>query len=71
MVAAELRTSGKSVVQQALKAGLLINCTQDKVLRFLPPLIIEKQHVDEAIGVLRPVLAALEPAAAMKKGVNA
>jgi acetylornithine aminotransferase/acetylornithine/N-succinyldiaminopimelate aminotransferase len=71
MVAAELRTSGKSVVQQALKAGLLINCTQDKVLRFLPPLIIEKQHVDEAIGILRPVLAALEPAAAMKKGVNA
>jgi acetylornithine/succinyldiaminopimelate/putrescine aminotransferase len=71
MVAAELRTSGKSVVQQALEAGLLINCTQDKVLRFLPPLIIEKQHVDEAIGILRPVLAALEPAAAMKKGVNA
>jgi acetylornithine/succinyldiaminopimelate/putrescine aminotransferase len=59
------------VVQQALKAGLLINCTQEKVLRFLPPLIIEKPHVDEAIGILRPVLAALEPAAGMKKGANA
>jgi acetylornithine/succinyldiaminopimelate/putrescine aminotransferase len=63
-------TSGKSVVRQALEAGLLLNCTQEKVLRFLPPLIIEKQHVDEAIGILRPVLAALEPAAAVK-GVNA
>ena len=71
MVAAELQTPGKSAVQEALKAGLLINCTQDKVLRFLPPLIIEKRHVDEAVGILRQVLAALEPAAAMKKGVNA
>jgi hypothetical protein len=34
-------------------------------------LIIEKHHVDEAIGILRPVLAALERAAAMKQGVNA
>ena len=57
------RPPGKSVVRQALEAGLLMNCTQEKVLRFLPPLIIEKQHVDEAIGILRPVLAALEPAA--------
>ena len=69
MMAVELKTSGKSVVRQALEAGLIMNCTQEKVLRFLPPLIIEKQHVDEAIGILRPVLAALEPAAAVK-GVN-
>jgi acetylornithine aminotransferase/acetylornithine/N-succinyldiaminopimelate aminotransferase len=71
IVAAELHVPGKSVVRQALDAGLLINCTQEKVLRFLPPLIIEKQHVDEAIRILRPVLAALEPAATLKKGVNA
>ncbi len=70
IVAAELTTPGKSVVRQALEAGLLLNCTQEKVLRFLPPLVIEKQHVDEAIGILRPVLAALAPAATMK-GVNA
>ncbi|MGA3327810.1 MAG: aminotransferase class III-fold pyridoxal phosphate-dependent enzyme, partial [Terriglobia bacterium] len=70
MMGVELMMSGKSVVRQALEAGLLLNCTQEKVLRFLPPLIIEKQHVDEAIGILRPILAALEPAAAMK-GVHA
>src|ERR1019366_2401567 len=45
MIAAELATSGKSVVRAALEAGLLVNCTQEKVLRFLPPLIIEKHHV--------------------------
>jgi acetylornithine/N-succinyldiaminopimelate aminotransferase len=70
MAAAELAVPGKSVVRQALEAGLLLNCTQEKVLRFLPPLIIEKRHVDEAIAILRPVLAALGPAAATK-GVHA
>jgi acetylornithine aminotransferase/acetylornithine/N-succinyldiaminopimelate aminotransferase len=70
MVAAELRTSGKSVVGEALAAGLLMNCTQETVLRFLPPLIIERQHVDEAIGILRPVLAGLKSTAVMK-GANA
>jgi len=70
MVAAELLTSGKSVVNQALEAGLLVNCTQERVLRFLPPLVIERQHVDEAIRILGPALAALAPTAAMK-GVDA
>jgi acetylornithine/N-succinyldiaminopimelate aminotransferase len=70
IVAAELATPGKSVVQNALQAGLILNCTKDNVLRFLPPLIIEKRHVDEAICILKPVLAALAPTA-LKKGVNA
>lgn len=70
MMAVELVTSGKSVVRQGLEAGVLMNCTQEKVLRFLPPLIIEPKHVDELVAVLRPILAALAPAAAMK-GVNA
>jgi acetylornithine aminotransferase/acetylornithine/N-succinyldiaminopimelate aminotransferase len=59
ILAAELAVPGKSVVRQALEAGVLMNCTQEKVLRFLPPLIIERHHVDELITVLRPILAAL------------
>lgn len=70
IVAAELMTPGKTVVQQALQAGVVINCTQDKVLRFLPPLVIEPRHVDELVAVLRPILAALAPAVELK-GVNA
>jgi acetylornithine aminotransferase/acetylornithine/N-succinyldiaminopimelate aminotransferase len=70
IVAAELWTPGKSVVQQALEAGAVINCTQEKVLRFLPPLTIERRHVDELVAVLRPILAALTPGVEMK-GVNA
>ena len=59
MVAAELAVPGKAVVQGALEAGFLLNCTQEKVLRFLPPLIIERHHVDQLIAALRPILAAL------------
>jgi acetylornithine aminotransferase/acetylornithine/N-succinyldiaminopimelate aminotransferase len=64
MLAAELFVPCKSVVRQALEAGVIFNCTQEKVLRFLPPLIIERCHVDEFIEVLRPILAALKPAEA-------
>ena len=59
MVAAELAVPGKAVVRGALEAGFLLNCTQEKVLRFLPPLIIERHHVDQLIAALRPILAAL------------
>jgi len=59
ILAAELAVPGKAVVRQALEAGFLINCTQEKVLRFLPPLIIERPQVDELIAALRPILASL------------
>ena len=58
MLAAQLSIPGKNVVRQGLEAGAIFNCTQEKVLRFLPPLIVERCHVDELIGVLRPILAA-------------
>ncbi|HEX5481392.1 MAG TPA: aspartate aminotransferase family protein [Terriglobia bacterium] len=60
MLAAELAAPGKAVVKQALDAGFLINCTQEKVLRFLPPLIVERHHIDELISALKPILEALE-----------
>ena len=69
MLAAELTVPCKAVVRQALDAGFLLNCTQEKVLRFLPPLILERRHVDELIAALRPILATL--ASREKKGVTA
>lgn len=69
MLAAELAVPCKAVVRQALDAGFLLNCTQEKVLRFLPPLILERRHVDELIAALRPILATL--ASSEKKGVTA
>ncbi len=52
MVGLNLTASGKAVVPKAQEAGLLINCTADTVLRFLPPYIIEKQHIDELVAGL-------------------
>jgi acetylornithine aminotransferase/acetylornithine/N-succinyldiaminopimelate aminotransferase len=69
IVAVALEVPGKDVVKQALEAGFLMNCTQEKVLRFLPPLTIERKHVDELIACLRGILAAIPRAE--KKEVHA
>ena len=41
-------------------AGLLTVPADDNVIRFLPPLIIEKKHVDEAIDILDAVASGWE-----------
>ena len=54
MVAAELDNAdlAKKTVAEMLKRKILINCTSDTVLRFLPPYILERAHVDTAIAAL-------------------
>ena len=52
MVGLNLKVPGKAVVQQAMEMGLLINCTVETVLRFLPPYIVERRHIDQAVTVL-------------------
>ena len=44
------------VTNAALKEGLLVIGAGADVLRFVPPLIIEKEHVDEMIAVLEKIL---------------
>ncbi len=52
MVGLELAVPGGDLVPRAQDLGLLINCTAGSILRFLPPFVIEREHVDEAIAVL-------------------
>ena len=54
MVAAELDSAelAKLTVAEMLKRHILINCTSDTVLRFLPPFILKRAHVDTAIQAL-------------------
>jgi len=47
----------KAVVGQLLEQGIIINRTHDTVLRFLPPYIIERKHVDRVISALHAALA--------------
>ncbi len=56
MLGIELNQPGKEIVLKGLEKGLLLNCTQEKVLRFVPPLIISKQEVDLAIQILEELL---------------
>lgn len=50
---------GPEIVGEARKRGLLINCVGGTTLRFLPPLIIEKQEIDEAMSILDEVFTDL------------
>jgi predicted acetylornithine/succinylornithine family transaminase len=52
MLGMELDFPCRNVVEKCLQNGLVINVTQEKVLRFLPPLIIEKSDVDKVIKIL-------------------
>jgi len=68
MLAAELSLPCKDVVRQALEAGFILNCTQTKVLRFLPPLVLERRHVDELMAALRPILAGIQEQSLVASG---
>jgi len=52
MIGVELDLPGKQIVQDAMAEGLLINCTHETVLRFLPPYIITEQEIDRAVKLL-------------------
>ena len=48
---------GDTIVTDCLKAGLLINCTAHRVLRFTPPLTIGKKEIEQGLAILEQVLA--------------
>jgi acetylornithine/N-succinyldiaminopimelate aminotransferase len=52
----QLTKPGRDIVNECLAQGAIINCTAGNVLRFVPPLIITKQHVDELMIILDKVL---------------
>lgn len=54
----------RPVVEQALAEGVLFNSTQDTVLRFLPPFLLQEKHVDKGIRVLKKLLSKRRSAAA-------
>jgi acetylornithine/N-succinyldiaminopimelate aminotransferase len=56
MIGVELEMDGAHIVQAALDEGLLINCTQGNVLRFLPALTLSDEEVDQSLEILSRVL---------------
>jgi len=57
MVGVELAVPGKQLVTDAMAEGVLINCTHDTVLRFLPPYIVTEKEVDKLVKVLAKLFA--------------
>jgi acetylornithine/N-succinyldiaminopimelate aminotransferase len=56
LIGLELSIVGQPIVRDCLERGLLINCTMDRVLRFVPPLIIMKEEIDLLISALDEIL---------------
>jgi len=56
MIGVQLTSTGAEIVDECLENGLRINCTQGTVLRFMPPMIVTKGQIDQAIEILDAVL---------------
>ena len=53
----DLTVEGAPFVQEALRQGLLINCTHDHILRLLPPFTVRARDVKEFLVTLGSVMA--------------
>ena len=71
MLALQLKIPGKDVVDACLARGLVINCTHDTVLRFLPPFIITEKQVDEGVKILDLALGEVEKKLGLQAAVVA
>jgi acetylornithine aminotransferase len=57
IIGVELDIEGGPLVVKAMERGLLMNCTVGNVLRFVPPLIVNRAEIDEAMTIVDEVLA--------------
>lgn len=59
----QLDIPARPIVEEGLTHGVLFNSTQDTVVRFLPPFLLEEKHVDKGIRVLKKLLGRKKKAA--------
>ena len=56
MIGVQLTSPGSEIVDKCLEKGLRINCTQTTVLRFMAPMIVNENQIDQAVDILDNVL---------------
>ncbi len=56
MIGIELTQPCSELVEKALERRILINCTADKVIRLVPPLVIRKEELDKVISILQEII---------------
>ena len=57
LIGMELNIKGEDIVQECINKGIVINCTMERVLRFLPPLDINQVDIDTLIDTLSEILS--------------
>jgi len=60
LIGMELTRDCDSIVKACLEMGVLVNCAAGNVLRFIPPLIVQKKDIDHLINVLGKALEGLK-----------
>jgi acetylornithine aminotransferase len=58
MIGVELDRPCGDIVRRALAAGLVANVTADKVIRLLPPLVIQENEARQVVSILAPIIKA-------------
>lgn len=56
MIGIELNVNGTEIIKNCIRAGLFLNCTHETVVRFMPPLNVKKENIDEGLTILKTVL---------------
>ncbi|MGH9593925.1 MAG: aspartate aminotransferase family protein [Bryobacteraceae bacterium] len=57
MIGVQLNVEGAPYVAEALKRGVLMNCTHETVLRLLPPFIVSRAQVKDFLSRMEAVFA--------------
>ncbi len=52
----KINREGAPIVNSCMQKGFLINCVQENILRFIPPLIIKKEDIDALVDCLDEIL---------------
>ncbi len=69
----DLARPARPIAEQALAEGFMLNVVQGNILRFLPPFLLERQHVDSVMELLHRLLldnTAADPHAASMAGAS-
>ncbi|WP_130470353.1 aspartate aminotransferase family protein [Candidatus Magnetaquicoccus inordinatus] len=56
MLAVELNSPAEEILSVCLSRGLLLSCQMGTILRFLPPLTLSQEEMDQAVAILDGVL---------------
>ncbi len=55
----KLNVKGEPIVLECMNKGFLINCIQENILRFIPPLVVEKEQIDALVNCLDEIMGKL------------